>query len=153
MKTKLTRIFLASCLAFIAFFSCKRSDNSIYYYSESRDTMAPEILPSVPTPNYIYSTGATVTIIGNVTDNESAKRGGKLKTMRIKLDQIEPSNKDSVLKTLKDVYYPVDGSTGTTYRAIYDAGFHSSMIYCLLTLTAKDYANREKIVTTKFAIQ
>lgn len=153
MKTKLTRFFLASCLAFIAFFSCKRSDNSIYYYSESRDTMAPEILPSVPTPNYIYSTGTTVNIVGNVTDNESVNRGGKLKTLRIKLDQIEPSNKDSVLKTLKDIYYPVDGLTGKTYITQYDAGFHSSMIYCMLTLTAKDYANREKIVTTKFAIQ
>ncbi len=153
MTTKLTRLSLAACLAFLAFFSCKRSDNSIYYYSESRDTMAPVILPSVPTSNYIYSLGSTVTIIGNVTDNESEKRGGKLKTMRIKLDQIEPSNKDSVLKTLKDFYFPVDGSTGTTYRTTYDAGFHTSMIFCLLTLTAKDYANRETVVTTKFAMQ
>ena len=58
-------------------YSCKRSDNSIYFYSEIRDTIAPVILTSVPTPNFNYSYGdglQMVTLGGLIEHPDSAVR-------------------------------------------------------------------------------
>ncbi len=133
-------------------YSCKRSDNSIYFYSEIRDTIAPVILTSVPTPNFNYSYGETIHIIGNVVDNETTKRGGKLKDLKIKLLQYLPIN-DSVLKVFKEFAPVVDGKEAYTYNVQYDIAPQVGTLYGKVIITTTDYSNRTDTETTLFTMQ
>ena len=152
MINKYARILLISMAFLSMIYSCKRSDNSIYFYSEIRDTIAPEIIPSVPTANFNFSFGETVHIIGNVVDKETTKRGGKLKDLRIKLLQYKPSN-DSVLKVFKEFVLDVDGKEAFTYNVQYDIPPQGSTIYGKVIITTTDYSTRTDIDSTLFTMQ
>ena len=66
-------IFSFICLALGVLFttSCKKSDNSIYFYNESRDTMAPTIQTNAPLNSEIFYYGDDIHIVGNVVDKET----------------------------------------------------------------------------------
>jgi hypothetical protein len=78
-----TKIF-ALCFIVVALVSssCRRSNNSKYFYDAKKDTSAPKINISVPLINDTYSYGEDIHIVGTVTDLQVSGFGGKLQSLK-----------------------------------------------------------------------
>lgn len=151
-STKIIGFSLFSIMLAGAFSSCKQTNNDKYFYSASRDTIAPKIVTSVPTASSTYTFGQDIHMVGIVTDLESTDKGGKLQTLNLDLSQIDPSN-NSVIKTYLNKSPIVDGKEGFTFNEKWSIAVGSGVVYCRFMATAKDYAGKITKDSVLFSVQ
>jgi hypothetical protein len=84
--TKILALFII--VVAIGSASCRRSNNSKYFYDSKKDTSAPKINISVPLQNDNYNYGEDIHIVGTVTDLQTVGFGGKLQTLNIKVEEL-----------------------------------------------------------------
>jgi hypothetical protein len=153
MKFSTLRTVIAFCSCFALYLSgCKPSDNSIYYYNKDEDVIAPEIKISVPIANDLFQLTEDVHIVGTATDLETPIKAGSLRSLQIKVDQIDPTNSNTVIKGLLLKTPNVDGKDGYTFNEKFVVNFASSTVYCRLIVTAFDQTDRFDIDSVFFAI-
>jgi len=145
-------IFLAFSLLFMT--SCEKSDNSIYFYNESKDTIAPTIQTNAPLNSEIFNYGDDIHIVGNVVDKETERTSGKLKSLTIEVLQMNATY-DTVKNNTPILYKmpAVDGKDVYTFNTKTLVNFGSDTTYYRLLITTYDYAGRSARDTTKFSIQ
>ncbi len=148
-----TKIFALSfiVLAMVST-SCKRSNNSKYFYDAKKDTSAPKINISVPLINDTYSYGEDIHIVGTVTDLQVSGFGGKLQTLNIQVDEL--NNLDSVfIKTLLLKTPNVDAKEGFTFNEKMLIFSGANPTFCRLEVKATDYSSKTTKDTVYFKIQ
>ena len=100
--TKILALFII--VVAIGSASCRRSNNSKYFYDSKKDTSAPKINISVPLQNDNYNYGEDIHIVGTVTDLQTVGFGGKLQTLNIKVEELNDLDSvyiaDLLVKTL-----------------------------------------------------
>lgn len=150
-KLAIYTILLSSALI-TSITSCKRSDNSIYFYSESRDTLAPTITCIVPLNGDYFAYGDDVHIVGNVTDLETAKTSGKLKSLRI---EITPYNAtfDTIVGAIWTKLPNVDGKDGYTFNEKFGINVGAGKTSYELYILTYDYSGRKAELRKKFYYQ
>lgn len=132
--------------------SCRRSNNSKYFYDIIKDTIAPVINISVPVQNDTYNYGDDIHIVGTVTDLQSVGFGGKLSTLSIKV--VELDNVDSLYIQDMLVKNPVvDAKEGFTFNEKMLIFSGANPTFCRLEVTAADYSLRTTRDTVYFHIQ
>jgi hypothetical protein len=149
-------IFSFICLALGILFttSCKKSDNSIYFYNESRDTIAPIIQTNAPLNSEIFYYGDDIHIVGNVVDKETEKTSGKLKSLTIEVLQMNATYDTVKNNTPILLKKPaVDGKEVYTFNTKMLVNFGTEITYYRLLITTYDYSGRSASDTTKFSIQ
>lgn len=132
--------------------SCRKSDNSQYFYDPAKDTSAPKINISVPTMNQLFNYGDDIHIVGTVSDLQTTLVAGKLSTLAIKLDELK--NTDSVyLNTLLYRTPLVDAKDSYLFneKILILSGANPTL--CRLEVTATDYASKITKDTVYFKIQ
>lgn len=149
---KFSRFCLGLALSFFLFSACKHSDNSIYYYSKDRDTVAPEIKISVPLANDLYHLTYDVHVVGTVKDMETKNTGGSLQSLNIVVNQIDPANGNKVVKVLLNKNPNVDGKDGYTMNEKFVVNYADSTVYCRLKVLAYDQTGRFDIDSVDFSI-
>ncbi len=133
--------------------SCRRSNNSKYFYDAKKDTSAPKINISVPLQNDTYNYGEDIHIVGTVTDLQTTGFGGKLYSLAIKVEELNNIDstyiKDLLLKTPG-----VDAKEGYTFNEkMLIFGSPNPPTFCRLQVVATDYSSKTTSDTVYFHIQ
>lgn len=132
--------------------SCKRSNNSKYFYDAKKDTSAPKINISVPLINDTYNYGEDVHIVGTVTDLQVTGFGGKLQSLTIKVDELD--NIDSTYIGALLLRTPnVDAKEGYTFNEKMLLFSGANPTFCRLEVSASDYSSKTTKDTVYFKIQ
>ena len=140
-------------LMIVVISSCRKSNNSKYYYNPLNDTIAPQITISVPLANKVYQYMDYVHIVGTVTDFETAKRGGKLATLSIIVDELY-SVDSTFRKNLFKAYPDVDSKGGYTFNEKFMLLSNDvTPTFCRLSVETMDYINKFSRDTVYFSIQ
>ena len=147
--TQILAVLLISVALFSA--SCRKSNNSKYFYNPDNDTSAPKINISVPIVNDTYTYGEDIHVVGTVTDLQSTNFGGKLKTLEIKIDELYTI--DSSFITQMFVRTPnVDEKEGYTFNEKLVIFSGADPTFCRLVVSASDYSSKMTRDTVYFAI-
>ncbi|MCC7030051.1 MAG: hypothetical protein IT257_07080 [Chitinophagaceae bacterium] len=132
--------------------SCRRSNNSKYFYDAKKDTSAPIINISVPIKNDTYNYGDDIHIVGTVTDLQTAGFGGKLSTLSIKIDELH--NWDSTFVGVMLQKNPaVDAKEGYPFNEKMLIFSGANPTFCRLEVAAADYSGKTTRDTVYFHIQ
>ncbi|HMN32663.1 MAG TPA: hypothetical protein PKA54_04765 [Chitinophagaceae bacterium] len=149
--TPINLLFLI--LIIVAVSSCRKSNNSKYYYNPLNDTISPQITISVPLSNNIYQYMDYVHIVGTVTDYETVKRGGKLASLSIIVDELN-SVDSTFRKNLFKAYPDVDSKGGYTFNEKFMLLSNDvTPTFCRLSVETMDYINKFTRDTVYFSIQ
>ncbi len=151
-STQIIGFSILNILLAVGFSSCKQTNNDKYFYSPSRDTIAPKIVTSVPAPSSTYTFGQDIHMVGVVTDLESENKGGKLQTLTLDLSQINPSD-HAVIQTYLNKTPLVDGKEGFTFNEKWAITVGTGIVYCRFMATAKDYAGKITKDSVLFSVQ
>ena len=147
-----TKILLYTALMMGVFMSsCKRSDNSIYYYNVEEDVIAPEVKISVPEEGALFNLTYDVHVVGTVKDLETEYTAGSLKSLSVRVDQLDNVSGEPI-KILLNKTPLVDGKEGYTFNEKFVVNYAPQTVKCLLTVTAYDQTGRFDIKTREFSI-
>ena len=148
--TKILALFII--VVAIGSASCRRSNNSKYFYDSKKDTSAPKINISVPLQNDNYNYGEDIHIVGTVTYLQTVGFGGKLQTLNIKVEEL--NNLDSVYIADLLVKTPnVDAKEGFTFNEKMLLFTGANPTLCRLVVSATDYSSKTTRDTVYFHIQ
>ena len=146
--------FLAIVFSMIYFASCKKSDNSIYFYNENKDTIAPKIITIAPLNSDIFYYGDDIHIVGTITDLETVKTNGKLKSASIRVDKMNATYDTIISTTPLLLKTPdVDGKEWYKFSEKVLVNTGSATTFYQLTIVAYDYTGRFMEDKRRFTIQ
>lgn len=136
------------------FTSCEKSDNSIYFYSAERDTIAPKIVTIAPLNSDIFYYGDDIHIVGSITDLETIKTNGKLKSVSLIVNRMNATY-DTILSTtpLLSKSPDVDGKEWYKFTEKVLVNTGSTTTYYQLNIKSYDYSGRFTEEVRKFTIQ
>lgn len=132
--------------------SCRRSNNSKYFYDAKKDTIYPIINISVPVQNTTYLYGEDIHIVGTVTDLQTAGKGGSLQSLKIQVDELN-SVDSAFIKAILLKTPVVDTKEGFTFNEKTIVLWGTGTTFYRLLVTATDYSSRTTIDSVYFTIQ
>lgn len=133
--------------------ACQPSMNTgSVFYDALSDTIAPVVAISVPIDNAQYVYGEDIHIVGVVTDLQAKMKAGKLKTLKLTVNQTDPNNQ-SIIKELLQKNPSVDGKEGYTLNEKLMLAGGSGTTYCQAKATATDYSGRTFTDSVSFTIK
>lgn len=127
------------------------STGSVFYDALS-DTIAPVVAISVPADNAQYVYGEDIHFVGVVTDLQAKMKAGKLKTLKLIVNETDANNQ-SVIKELLQKNPAVDGKEGYTLNEKLMLSGGSGTTYCQAKATATDYSGRTFTDSVSFTIK
>jgi len=133
--------------------ACQPSMNANgVFYDALNDTIPPTVAMSVPADNAQYLYGEDIHFVGVVTDLQSKMKAGKLKSLRLIVNETDANNL-TIVKELLQKNPGVDGKEGYTLNEKMMLSGGSGTTFCQAKATATDYSGRTFTDSVSFTIK